>query len=81
MLKSSLCGYSDVYILVNRTIIITNTVTQSEDAYYKDKEVIFMNCAPFTDYITEINITQIDKGKDIDVVMSMFNLIEYNNNY
>ena len=46
-----------------------------------DKEVVFKNCAPFTDCISEINNTQIDNAKDIDVVMPMYNLIEYTNNY
>ena len=38
------------------------------------KKVIFKNCAPFTDCITEINNTQVDKAKDLDVVMPMCSL-------
>ena len=45
------------------------------------KEATFKNCAPFTDYISEIKNTQIGNPKDTDVVMSMYNLIEYNSNY
>ena len=45
------------------------------------KELVFKNCAPFTDCISEINNTQIDNAKDIDLVMLMYNLIEYDNNY
>ena len=45
------------------------------------KELVFKNCAPFTDCISEINNTQIDNAKDIDLVMLMYNLIEYSNNY
>ena len=45
------------------------------------KELVFKNCAPFTDCISEINSTQIDNAKDIDLVMLMYNLIEYSNNY
>ena len=41
----------------------------------------FKNCAPFTNCISEINITQVDNAKDIDIVMPMYNLIEYSNNY
>ena len=41
--------------------------------------MIFKNCAPFTDYISEINDTQIDSVKYIDVAMTMYNLIEYRN--
>ena len=45
------------------------------------KKVIFKNCAPFTDCISEINNTQIDNAKDIDIIMPMDNLIEYSDNY
>ena len=45
------------------------------------KKVIFKNCAPFTNCISEINNTQIDNAKDVDIVMPMYNLIEYSDNY
>ena len=48
---------------------------QTEDnANNGDKEVAYKNCAPFTDCISEINNTQIDNAKDIDVLMPMYNL-------
>ena len=43
----------------------------------RNKGVIFKHCAPFTDCVSEINNTQIDNAKYIDVIMSMYNLIEY----
>ena len=46
-----------------------------------DKEVVFITWAPFTDCISEINNTQIDNTEDIDVVMAMYNLVEYSDNY
>ena len=46
-----------------------------------DKGVAFKNCASFTNCISEINNTQIDNAKDIDIVMPMYNLTEYNDNY
>ena len=46
-----------------------------------NKKVIFETCAPFTDFISEINDTQIDSAEDNDIVMSVLNLIEYSNNY
>ena len=46
-----------------------------------DKEVAFKNSAPFTDCISEINNTQTDNAKFTDVVMSVYNLIEYSDNY
>ena len=81
MLKSSLCDYSDAYILVKGTITVNNTAAQGAAANNTNKKVIFKNCAPFTNCISEINNTQIDNAKDIDIVMSMYNLIEYSDNY
>ena len=77
MLKSSLC---DSYILVKGTISINNTAAQGA-ANNTNKKVIFRNCAPFTNCISEINNTHIDNAKDIDIVMPMYNLIEYGDNY
>ena len=81
MLKSSLCDYSDAYILVKGTITVNDTAVADVDANNTNKKVIFKNCAPFTNCICEINNTQVDNAKDIDIVMSMHNLMEYNNNY
>ena len=81
MLKSSLCDYSDAYILVKGTIIVNNTAAQGAAVNNANKKVIFKNCAPFTNCISEINNTQIDNAKDIDIVMPMYNLIEYSDNY
>ena len=83
MLKSSLCDYSDAYILVKGTITITGAGNDAaaRQADERDKVVIFKNCAPFTNCISEINNTQTDNAKDIDIVMPMYNLIEYSDNY
>ena len=81
MLKSSLCDYSDAYILVKGTISTNNTAAIGADANNTNRKVIFKNCAPFTNCISEIINTQIGNAKDIDIVMSMYNLIEYINNY
>ena len=83
MLRTSLCDYNDAYTLVNGTITITaagdNDAARRLDE--RNKGVIFNNCVPFTDCISEINNTQIDNTKYIDVVMPMHNLIEYSDNY
>ena len=83
MLKSSLCDYSDAYKLVKGKISITgrgaDVAARQEDE--RDKGVAFKNCAPFTNCISEINNTQVDNAKDIDIVMHMYNLIEYSDNY
>ena len=75
MLKSSLRDYSDAYILVK------GTITADADANNTNKKVIFKNCALFTNCISGINNTQVDNAKDIDIVMPMYNLIEYSDNY
>ena len=77
MWNSSLFDYSDAYILVSRSILVANTAAHGADANNNNKIVIFKNCVPFTDCISEINNTQVDNAKDIDVVMSMYNLILY----
>ena len=83
ILRSSSCDYSDAYILVSGTITIT--ATGADDAAKRlderNKGVVFKNCAPFTDCINETNNTQIDNSKFIDVVIPMYNLTEYSNNY
>ena len=81
MLKSSLCDYSDVYILVKGTITVNNTPAADPNANNTNKKVIFKNCAPFTNCISEINNIHVDNAKDIDIVMSMYNLIEHSDNF
>ena len=64
MLKSSLCDYSDAYILVKGTITITGAGDNAaaKQADERDKGVVFENCAPFTNFISEINNTQVDNA-------------------
>ena len=81
MLRSSLCYYRDAYIFVKGNIAVNNTTTEGAAANNTNKKVIFKNCAPFTDCTSKINNTQVDNAKDIDIVMPMYNLIEYSNNY
>ena len=83
MLKSSLCDYSDAYILVKGTITITGEgdYAAARQADETDKGVAFKNCAPFTSCKTGINNVEIDYCQDIDIVMPMYNLIEYSDNY
>ena len=76
MLRSNLCDFSDAYIFVKGTI----TVTDSDDAK-RNKSVAFKNNAPFTNYISKINGVQINNAEDLDVVMPMYNLLEYSKNY
>ena len=81
MVRSTSCGYSDAYMLVKGTIIVTNTAAQGQQSNGTNKKVIFKDCATFTNYIRRTNNTQVDDAQDIDVVMPMYNLIQYSNNY
>ena len=83
MLKSSLCDYNDAYILLSGTITVAGrgAYDAARATDRNNKQAIFKNCAPFVICITEINNTHVDNAKDLDVVMLMYNLIEYSNNY
>ena len=71
MLRSSLCDYSKGLIVVAKgTVTVLNTRTTAA-TNNRNKKVLFKNCAPFTDCISEINNKEIDHAKDIDVVTPM----------
>ena len=55
MLRSSLCDYSDAYILLKGNITVNNTAAAGVDASNTNRKVIFKNCAPFTSCINELN--------------------------
>ena len=73
VIKSNLCDYSDAYILVTGNITATGG-----DA---NTRVAFKNCAPFTKCITHINDEHVDNIDNFDIIMAMYNLIEYSDNY
>ena len=81
MLRSILCDYGDAYILVKGNITVNNTAAAGAAANNTNKKVIFKNCAPFTNCISKINNTQIDHAEYIYIVIPMYNLIEYSDNY
>ena len=72
-LESTLCDYSDAYILVIENINVTTGDNNTK--------VAFKNCAPFKKCRTEINETFVDDAEHINIAMPMYNLIEYSNNY
>ena len=76
MIKSSLCDYYDVQILVNGTITIDGV-----GADEGNKGLIYENCGPFTECIGDISNTQIDNANNMHVVMLTYNLIEYSYYY
>ena len=82
MLKFSLCNYSDEYILGKEKIAITRAGADAaaRKTDERDKGIIFKNCAPFINCKSKINNRQIDNAKYIDIVIPMYNLIEYRDN-
>ena len=78
MLKSSLCDCSDACIVITGTIAVNNTAAADADANNTNKNVVIRNCS---NCISQINNTQVDNAKDIDIVKPMYNLIEYSHNY
>ena len=83
MLRSNLCDYADSCLLVKGTITIIGAGDDAaaRQADERDKGVKFKNCAPFTKCISRINNTDINNAHDIDIVMLIYNLIEYNDNF
>ena len=77
MLRSDLCDYSDAYIVVKGDI----TLEGDNDANKRNKNLAFKNNAPFINCISKINGIKIDNAEDLDVVMPMYNLLEYIKNY
>ena len=76
MLRSDLCDYSDAYIVVTGKIIVT-----APHNYAYDKKLVFKNNAPFISCISKVNNFLTDNAEDLDIGMSMYNLIEYKKNY
>ena len=66
VLKPNLCDYAEAYILVDGTIRATNAT-----------RLALKNCVPFTKCNLEINHEHVDTAENLDIVMLMYNLIEY----
>ena len=73
VLKPNLCDYAEAYILVNGTIRVANALNATTLA--------LKNCAPFTKSNLKINDEHVDTAENLDIVMPMYNLIEYSDNY
>ena len=88
-IESSLCEYSDAYILVKGNITVTRTIVavvagidpQRKQPLDAATQVVFKNCATFKNYSTEIDGTLVDEANFINFTMPMYNLIEYSDNY
>ena len=73
----NVCNYRYAYILIKATITVPNMAAAAAPINNTNKKVAFKNCSPFSNCISEINNTQLDDVQDIDIVMPMYNLIEY----
>ena len=73
VLKPNLCDYAEGYILANGTI-------RAADAD-SNTRLALKNCAPFSKCNLEINDEHVDTEENLDIVMPMYNLIEYSDNY
>ena len=84
MLRSNLCDYSDAYILVKGTITVTAPGANNGANNIKNKRnrsLILKNNGPFVTCITRIKGELIQDADDLDIVMSMYNILEYSQNY
>ena len=73
VIKPNLCDYSDAYILVTEDMKVAGVAA--------DTNVAFKNCTPFTRCVTHINDEHVETAENLDIVMPMYNLIEYSDNY
>ena len=82
MLTASLCDDNDAYILAEGRITVVEQGANASAiaADRNDKEVVFKNCVPFIKCINKINNTEVDNVEDLDIVISMYNLLEYSEN-
>ena len=77
MLRSDLCDCNDAYVVVKGDITLEGDNNDNK----RNKNLAFKNNAPFIYGISKINRVKIDNAEDLDVVMPMYNLLEYSKNY
>ena len=77
MFRSDLCDYSDAYVWVKGKITVTN---ENDNANF-NKELTLKNNTPFISCISKINGELVENAEDLDIIMSMYNLLEYSKNY
>ena len=78
MLRSDLCDYNDAYIAV-KGIVTVSAEKRNRDEM--NRQVILKNNAPFISCISKINGVLIENAEDLDIVIRMYNLLEYSKNY
>ena len=80
MLRSDLCDFSDAYIVVKEDITLTKAASR-DFIDVRNRFLAFKINAPFTNCVSKINNVLIGNAEDLDVVISMYNLLEYSKNY
>ena len=80
MLRSDLCDFSDAHITVKGTITLAKTIGRGI-IDRRNRLLSFKNNASFTNCLSKINNFVIDNAEDLDVVMPMYNLLQYSKNY
>ena len=81
MLRSDLCDFNDAYIVVKGIITVGAPNNAKNNNSNNNKAVAFKSNAPFINCISKINDKKIDNVEDLDVVMPIYNLLEYSKNY
>ena len=76
LIRSNLCDFSDAYTHVKATITVPNTAAGDASVNNTNRRLIFKNCVPFTNCVSEITNTRVDDAQDIDdMAMPMYNLL------
>ena len=78
MLRSDLCDFSDAYIVFKGIVTVS---ADERDRAEMNRQVILKNNAPFISSILKINGVIVENAEDLDIVMSLYNLLEYSKHY
>ena len=82
MLRSDLCDFVYAYILAKGTITVNGIVNGPENEILRrNTPLILKNNAPFISCMTKINNEFVEDADDLDIVIPMYNLLEYSKNY
>ena len=73
VIKPNLCDYSDSFILVTGDIAVVN--------WNQNTSIAFKNCTPFTRCATHLNDEHVETAENLDIIMNMYNLLEYSDNF
>ena len=81
MLNASWCGYSPHYCVITIPRGSGNDADVNKEAHEKNNNVVFKHYPLFFECINEINNSLVDHGKDLDILLAMYNVIKYSDNY